>query len=149
MKLSNNLSLSEVTRSAKAKKLGISNNPTEQHLNNLKDIAINIFQVVRDYFGVPIFISSGYRSKELNKNIKGASLTSHHAVGMALDLDADVFGGVTNKEIFDYIRKNLEFTQLIWEYGTDENPAWVHVSYDKNNLKKQILKATKDGYKNW
>ena len=146
MKLSKNLSLGEVVRSAAAKKLGIDNNPTKEHLENLKIIAKEVFQPTRDYFGVPIFISSGYRSKELNKKV-GGSKTSQHAFGMALDLDADVFGGVTNKQMFDYIRANLKFTQLIYEYGTDENPAWVHVGYDKNNLKGEVLRVEKSkGY---
>ena len=93
-----------------------------------------------------IGISSGYRSYALNKAVKG-SLSSHHCRGMALDIDADIFEKITNKQIFDYIRENLEFTQLIWEFGTDDEPNWVHASYEPGNLKKQVLKAYKVGKK--
>ena len=102
MRLSDNLSLKEVTKSATAIKHGISNEPSIEHLENLKAIAENIFQPIRNHFGVPIAVTSGYRSEELNKRI-GGSLTSQHSKGEALDLDADVYGQVTNKEIFEYI----------------------------------------------
>lgn len=138
MKISRNLSLREVIKSNTATRLGIDNTPEPIHLENLKDIAENIFQPVREYFGVPIGISSGYRSKALNRAVNG-SPTSHHCKGMALDIDADIYGKVTNAEIFYYIKNNLEFTQLIWEYGTDKNPSWVHVGYNKNDLRSQVL----------
>lgn len=148
MKLSKNLSLKEVTKSNTATRRGIDNTPLSHHLNNLELIAVNIFQPIRDHFKTPIGVSSGYRSLELNKAI-GGSKTSDHCKGLALDLDADLFGGVTNKQIFEFIRDNLEFKQLIWEYGDENGPAWVHVSYDKNNNKKQVLKAVKGkGYIN-
>lgn len=142
MRISNNLTLSELIRSESAKRLGISNTPTEEHIENFKIIAKNIFEPVREHFGVPIRISSGYRSKELNAKTKGASATSDHCFGRALDLDNDGTS-ITNKEIFDFIKDNLDFKQLIWEFGTDSNPDWVHVSYDKNNLKNEVLKAVK------
>ena len=116
MKLSNNLSLSEVLVSQTAKRLGLSNEPTKEHLENLEVTASKIFQPVRDYFKVSIYVSSGYRSKELNKAIGGAK-TSQHMKGEALDLDADVYGVITNSDIFNYIKDNLEFDQLIWEFG--------------------------------
>lgn len=142
MKISEHLALSEVIRSESAKRLGISNMPTEEHINNLKILAKNIFEPVREHFGVPIRISSGYRSEALNKKIKGASLTSDHVFGRAIDIDNDGTS-VTNKEIFDFIKDNLDFKQLIWEFGTDKNPDWVHVSYEKGNLKNEVLRATK------
>lgn len=148
MKLSKNLKLSEVTRSGTAKRLGISNEPTDEHLENLKLVSMEIFQRVRDHFGVPIFVSSGYRSAALNKKI-GGSKTSDHLKGMALDLDADVFGGITNADIFYYIKRNLPFKQLIWEFGTADNPNWVHVSFDKDNNKGEVLRATKKGHSVW
>ena len=138
MKISENLSLKEVVKSNTATRLGIDNEPTSEHLENLIIIAEKVFQPIREHFKTPIGISSGYRSKELNTAVRGSS-TSDHCKGMALDLDADIFEGVSNKEIFEFIRDNLEFTQLINEF----NYSWVHVSYDKNNLKKQILTAEK------
>ena len=143
MKLSNNLSLVEVTKSNTAKRCGISNEPTIEHLENLKAIALNIFQPARDYFKKPIYVSSGYRSKALNKKI-GGSKKSQHSKGQALDLDAHTFGGLTNKELFDFISEHLEFDQIIWEFGTYEEPDWVHVSYVSEGINRgESLKAYK------
>ena len=98
---------------------------------------------------MPIGISSGYRSLSLNRII-GGSQTSQHSLGEALDLDADIYGGVTNQEIYEFIRDNLEFDQLIHEYGSESNPAWVHVSYREGNNRKQILRCYGRGsYKAW
>ena len=137
MQLSKNLSLREAAKSMTAKRLGIDNSPADFDITNLKAIAEKIFQPVRDHFGVPIAVSSGFRSKALNKAIGGAKF-SQHMVGEALDLDADVYGKVTNKEIFDYIKENLEFDQIIWEFGDDENPNWVHVSYKRDHTNKDL-----------
>jgi hypothetical protein len=116
--------------------------PTPEHIENFKKLAVNVFEPIRKHFGVPIYISSGYRSKELNAVIGGAS-NSDHCFGMALDLDQQGHkGGVTNKQVFDFIKDNLKFKQLIWEGGTKQEPDWVHVSYDEKNLKKEILLAT-------
>lgn len=144
MKLSKNLSLAEVTKSTTAKRLGIDNTPDEWTIENLKAIAGRVFQPLRDAFGCPIYVSSGYRSAELNSAI-GGSKRSQHVQGRALDLDADVYGRCTNAQIFDYIKKNLEFDQLIWEFGDESNPDWVHVSfvYDGDN-RKRCLKACRD-----
>ena len=142
MKLSKNLSLAEVTKSATAIRRGISNEPTIEHMENLKQVAENIFQPLRDKFKVPIAITSGYRSADLNKAI-GGSITSQHCKGQALDIDADVYGGLTNKEIFDYIKDSLDFDQLIWEFGNKNNPSWVHCSFISNGNRRQILRAIK------
>lgn len=143
MKISQHLSLAEVTRSETAKRRGISNIPTAEHLENFKFLAENVFEKVRAHFGVPIHISSGYRSKELNTAIKG-SLTSQHSKGQAIDIDMDgSSNGVTNADIYNYIKDNLEFDQLIWEFGTDKNPDWVHVSYVNGINRKQKLKAVR------
>lgn len=144
MKLSKNLDLGELTRSESAKRAGISNTPTAEHIENMKKLATNIFQPIRDHFGVPIFISSGYRSKQLNDRIGGSS-TSQHSSGEAIDIDMDgSSGGVTNKEVFDFIKDNLEFDQLIWEFGTKNNPDWVHVSYESSGRqRKQVLRAVR------
>ena len=152
MKLSKNLTLGEVTKSQTAIKYGISNKPSGEHLSNLIQIANKVFQPLRDHFGKPIAVTSGYRSKALNDLIGGAS-SSQHSKGEALDLDADVFGGLENWEIFEYIKNNLEFDQLIWEFGSEENPAWVHVSYKSENNRGEVLSAIKQNgraiYKRW
>ena len=140
MKLSENLELAEVLRSESAKRNGIANVPTKEHIENLKILAVNIFQPIRNHFKVPIRISSGYRSKELNKRI-GGSQTSQHSKGQAIDIDQDGTS-ITNKQVFDFILNNLDFDQLIWEFGTNDNPDWVHVSYSNNN-RKQVLRAYK------
>ena len=142
MKLSEHLSLSEVTRSESAKRNGISNMPTEAHIENFKLLAGKVFEPIRNHFRCPIHISSGYRSAELNKCI-GGSATSQHCSGEAIDIDMDgSSNGVTNKMVFDYIKDTLDFDQLIWEFGTDANPDWVHVSYESTGKqRKQILKA--------
>jgi hypothetical protein len=142
MKLSEHLDLSEVIRSESAKRNGISNMPTEQHIANFKLLAEKVFEPIRAHFRCPIHISSGYRSIELNRAVKG-SLTSQHCQGEAIDIDMDgTPNGVTNKMVFDFIKNNLEFDQLIWEFGTNENPDWVHVSYESTGKqRKQVLKA--------
>ena len=143
MKLSNNLSLSEVIKSNTATRKGIDNSPTKEHLQNLEAVAKNIFQPIREYFFVPIGISSGYRSEALNLVI-GGSRTSQHCKGEALDLDADIFGKITNAQIFEFIKNNLDFDQMIWEFGTEKEPNWIHVSFTtKRPNRKQILKAKK------
>ena len=139
MILSKNLSLAEVMKSATAIKHGIANEPNSQHLTNLKAVAINIFQPCRDYFGKPLAVTSGYRSPELNDLI-GGSKRSQHSKGEALDLDAQVYGGFTNAELFHYIKDNLDFDQLIWEFGNDQEPDWIHCSYTTNN-RGEVLRA--------
>ena len=148
MKLSEHLDLSEVTRSESAKRKGISNMPTEAHIANFKLLAENIFEPIRQHFRCPIIISSGYRSKELNAAI-GGSLTSQHCQGEAIDIDMDgTTNGVTNRMVFDYIKDNLNFDQLIYEFGDANNPDWVHVSYESTGKqRKQILRATRAGGK--
>lgn len=158
MKLSKNLSLSEVVRSATAIRHGLSNEPSIEHMENLKRVAENIFQPTRDFLGSPLFVSSGYRSPELNDLIKGSS-TSQHCKGQALDLDQ----GDENWIVFNYIKQNLNFDQLIWEFGDEPcehyptgccNPSWVHVSYVSPEANRnQILIAYRDNgktkYKLW
>lgn len=144
MKLSKNLNLAEVTRSETAKRRKIDNAPTDEHIENLRILAANIFQPMRDHFGKPIYISSGYRSEALNKAIKG-SKTSQHCKGEAIDIDNDnANNGVTNRDIFEFIRDNLKFDQLINEFPVKGEPSWVHVSYSKTQQRNQILKAYKD-----
>ena len=147
MQLSEHLTLAEVTKSQTATRLGIDNDPDAHQLAALKAIAEHIFEPVRNHFGVPIGISSGLRSKALNQAIGGSS-RSQHCHGQALDIDAYIYGGITNADIFHYIKNNLDFDQLIWEFGTDQEPAWVHVSFvDDGTNRGQTLRAIKENGK--
>jgi hypothetical protein len=145
MQLSKNLTLAECTKSNTAQRLGIDNTPDDDWtIENLRAVAEDVFQPLRDSFGCPIYVSSGYRSEELNAAI-GGSKRSQHIQGRALDLDADVFGGCSNGEIFRFILNNLTFDQLIWEFGDQDNPDWVHVSYVRDGLNRgRCLKACRD-----
>lgn len=147
MKLSEHLTLEEVIKSDTAIRLNISNIPSEKHLDNLKKLAIFVFEKIRSKFNTPIYIISGYRSKELNDAVGGAT-KSDHMNGMAIDIDMDGRGTVTNKEIFNYVKDNLDFKQLIAEFkNINGGIDWVHVSYDTSNLKKEILIAVKENNK--
>jgi hypothetical protein len=143
-KISKYISFYEATRSGTALKYGIDNIPTTEQLLRMIDLAINVFDKVREHFNVPIFVHSFYRSPEINELVGGAKYSQHTATkGAAIDIDGQVYGGVSNKEIFDYIKNNLEWDQLIWEFGTDTEPDWVHVSYNCNKNRKQVLRAKK------
>ena len=146
MVISEHLTLAELIRSESAKRNGITNMPPPEHIANLKLLAENIFEPIRANFRCPILISSGYRSKELNAII-GGSNTSQHSFGQAIDIDMDGTS-ITNKQVFNYIKQHLEFDQLIWEFGTESNPDWVHVSYESTGKqRKQVLRAIKQGGK--
>jgi zinc D-Ala-D-Ala carboxypeptidase len=143
--LSNHVSLAEFCHSDTAKRRGIDNTIKDPaHLASAKLLCEKVFEPIREHFGVPIHISSGYRSAALNRAVKG-SASSQHCKGEAMDIDADRYGKVTNKEIFDYIREHLEWDQMIWEFGNDSQPDWVHVSFKATGNRKQILKAIKEG----
>ena len=137
MQITAHFTLSEFTRSESAKRHGVSNQPTPEHLENIKILCQRVLEPIRMKFG-PINISSGYRSKVLNHYI-GGSLRSQHCEGKAADLDMDDMGGVTNKQIFEYIKNELEFDQLINEF----NYGWVHVSYNAGKNRLQVLDALK------
>jgi len=146
MKLTKNLSLQEMLKSRTATRLGLSNSPSEEHVKNMQALAENIFQPLRDYFGVPIYISSGYRSEALNKAI-GGSKSSQHCKGEAMDIDRDGYSQPDNAQIFEYIKKNLDFDQIIWEFGTQKNPEWVHVSHKRDGKNRaELLVAYKTSY---
>ena len=142
MKLSAHFNLAEFTRSESAKRHGVSNEPTPDHQANLKVLCEKILEPVRIFNEGPLNISSGYRSKNLNHFI-GGSLSSQHCEGKAADIDMDGMSGKTNKQIFDYIKDNLDFDQLIFEFGTQDKPDWVHVSYNAGKNRKQVLRALK------
>jgi len=144
MKLTENLSLAEVTKSVTALRHGIANTPKVTHLINLKEVAKNIFQPCREHFGMPLAVTSGYRSEVLNDLI-GGSKRSQHSKGEALDLDAQVYGGFTNRELFLYIKDHLAFDQLIGEFPDNVGEfAWVHVSYKADGNRGEVLIAYKD-----
>jgi hypothetical protein len=136
-KISEHISLKEATRSSEAEKHGIRNFPNQGHLASMKALALKVFEPLRAAIGKPIRVNSFYRSPSVNKLIKGASLTSQHCLGEAIDISATE--GFTNKDIFSYIVSNLDFDQVIWEAGTDSEPDWVHVSYKTRGNRKQIL----------
>lgn len=141
-KISKNITYKEAVYSQTAKRIGIENKPNDEQMANMFSIAEMIFQPLRSWVGGPIKITSFFRSPELNRVI-GGSKSSQHCKGQAMDLD-DVYGHKTNAEMFMYIRENLNFDQLIWEFGTDENPSWIHVSYvDAQENRNRCLKAYK------
>lgn len=137
--ISKHITLKEATFSATGEAKKIDNSPTAEHLANMKLLAEKVFEPLREWYGKPIKINSFYRSKALNLAIPGSSLTSQHSKGEAMDIDT----AADNKKLFNYIRENLDWDQLIWEFGTSDNPDWVHVSYKASGNRKQILKAKK------
>tara|TARA_Y100000114_G_scaffold156849_1_gene185618 strand:- start:1295 stop:1759 length:465 start_codon:yes stop_codon:yes gene_type:complete len=142
-KISDHISYKEAVRSTTADRLGIENKPGGYELVHMEIIAERIFEPLREWVGGPIRINSFYRGPKLNKAI-GGSKRSQHMEGRAMDLD-DTYGHKTNAEMFNYIKQNLDFDQLIWEFGTDENPNWIHVSYvSEDSNRKRCLKAYKD-----
>ena len=142
MKLTEHVTYGEACHSFTAKRLGIANTPSEYQMWNMVVVATEVFEPLREWVGGPIKINSFFRSPELNTAIGGSS-KSQHCEGRAMDLD-DVYGHKTNAEMFEYISKNLDYDQLIWEFGSDENPDWVHVSYvDHDTNRKRNLKAVK------
>ena len=132
----------EATKSNTGIRLGIKNNPSEDALSKMKTLGLYVFDPVRRYFGVPIRVSSFFRCSELNRKIGGAS-NSQHVTGEAIDIEMSN-NSHTNSELFNYIKTNIDFDQLIWEFGDDANPAWVHVSYKNSNTNRhQVLRARK------
>lgn len=147
--ISKYLSLEECIKSPTAKRLGISNYPEPEHIENMRHVATLVFDKVRDHVGAPLAASSFYRSKELNDAVPGSSKTSQHMTGEAIDIDCDIFGNGTNLDVFKFIKENLVFDQLINEYpDIDGKPSWIHVSlvnHPKEN-RSQILVKLKDKY---
>jgi len=141
--ISKHISYKEGVYSNTALRRGIDNAPNEEQLANMKLIGEKIFEPLREYVGGPIKINSFFRSAKLNTAI-GGSRTSQHCKGQAMDID-DTFKHKSNAEMYHYIKDNLDFDQMIWEFGDDDNPNWVHVSYlspDKN--RNRCLKAYKE-----
>ena len=139
MNLSKNFTLGEMIQSQTAIRKNIDNTPNGNQILNLIDLCENVLQPLRDYFG-PIHISSGFRSQKLNTAIGGSTTSQHCALnGAAADIDM----GEKKRKIFDWLKMNVQFDQLIWEFGDDECPSWVHISYREGKNRNQILKATK------
>jgi len=143
MSISKHISYKEGVYSRTATRLGIKNNPNAEQMKNMIAIAEEVFEPLRMWVGGPIKINSFFRSPELNKAI-GGSGKSQHCHGQAIDLD-DTFGRATNAEMYEFIKKHLDFDQMIWEFGDDENPDWVHVSYvSEEENRNRCLKAYKE-----
>lgn len=142
-KISNHISMVEATRSNTASRLGLPNVPDADTISRMETVAKEVFEPLREWVGEPIKINSFYRSPELNKAI-GGSKKSQHCKGEAIDID-DTYCSATNAEMFTYIKNNLDFDQLIWEFGNSSNPDWVHVSYvSPEENRNKILAASKD-----
>ena len=144
--ISKHISYKEGVYSITATRLGINNTPEDDQLHFMEIIAEKVFEPLREWVGGPIKINSFYRCPELNKAI-GGSTKSQHCKGQAMDID-DTFGKATNAEMYHWIKDNLDFDQMIWEFGNDDNPDWVHVSYvseDKN--RNRCLLAYKENKK--
>ena len=144
--ISKHISYKEGVYSRTATRLGIKNNPNAGQMENMIAIAEEVFEPLRMWVGGPIKINSFFRSPELNKAI-GGSGKSQHCHGQAIDLD-DTFGRATNAEMYEFIKKHLDFDQMIWEFGDEDNPDWVHVSYvSEDENRNRCLQAYKENGK--
>jgi zinc D-Ala-D-Ala carboxypeptidase len=145
MKLTENFSLSEMTKSETASRRGLDNTPGDAEIANLKTLAEKVLQPIRNHYKRGVHVNSGFRHPEVNAAV-GGSKTSDHCKGQAADIEIP---GVANADLAEWIKNNLEFTQLILEFYTPGIPdsGWVHVSYDKSNLKKQVMTAMKENGK--
>ena len=141
MELSKSFTLNELTKSQEATRLGIDNTPSEEHTENLKILCENILQPIRDFYGMPVSVSSGYRSAALCEAV-GSSSKSQHTKGQAADFE--IFG-ITNKDLADWITANLDYDQCILEFWNPNEPnsGWVHCSYNSTGNRKQYLRASK------
>ena len=143
MKLSQNFSLRELTKSQTAERKGISNEPTEEHIENLKLLCTKILQPIRDEFGI-VSVSSGYRSPALCEAL-GSKSTSQHARGQAADFECY---GIANNKLFEWATKNLTFDQAILEFYTGEpESGWIHMSYNEDNNRGETLRAFRENNK--
>lgn len=141
--ISEHISEKEATKSITALRLGLDNTPDGDTLISMKTLAQMIFEPLREWVGGPIKINSFYRSSALNEAIGGSS-RSQHCQGRAMDID-DIYGYKTNKEMFEWIKEHLDFDQMIWEFGNEDNPDWIHISYhSQEKNRNRILKAVRD-----
>jgi len=141
-RISEHISYKESIKSHTATRLNINNTPDGYQVSNMVGVAHNVFEPLREYVGGPIKITSMFRCEKLN-SVLGGSSRSQHCEGRAMDLD-DTFGHKTNAEMYRFIKNNLNFDQLIWEFGDDTNPDWIHVSYiSEDENRKRCLIADK------
>ena len=144
--ISAHISYREGVYSTTATRKGINNTPNDEQLANMELVAEEIFEPLRVWVGGPIKINSFFRCPELNKSIGGSS-KSQHCKGQAIDID-DTFGKATNAEMYHFIKDNLDFDQIIWEFGNDDNPDWIHVSYaSAEENRNRCLKAHRENGK--
>ena len=141
--ISEHISYKEGVYSITATRLGVENIPNDEQLNNMELLAEKVFEPIREWVGGPVKVNSFFRGLKLNTAIGGAK-SSQHMKGQAIDID-DTFGLATNAEMYHWIKENLDFDQLIWEFGDDDNPDWVHVSYvSLEDNRNRCLKAYRD-----
>ena len=145
IRFSKHVSWKEGTYSRTGERLGLDNTPNEKQIECMKDISENLFEPLREWVGGPIKINSFFRGRKVNTAIGGSTRTQHMK-GQAIDID-DTFGHKTNAEMYHYIKDNLDFDQLIWEFGDDENPNWLHISWvsHRPNRKKLTVALKKNG----
>lgn len=148
MQITKNFSLEELTKSDTARMKGILNQPNYKEIDNLTRLCKELLQPIRDAYGKPIVITSGFRNKKLNTAIGGSS-TSQHLNGLAADIKS---GDGKNKALWDVIlslhkQGKLPFDQLIWEKGTKSAPAWIHIGLNENKMRNQILIYENNAYK--
>ena len=141
MRISDHITYREAIHSNTAKRLGIENIPNDVQMENMQIIAEKVFEPLRKWVGGPIKVNSFFRSPETNRAIGGVS-SSQHCKGQAIDID-DVYGHKTNAEMFEFVKNNLEFDQMIWEFGDDNNPNWLHISYVEGKNRNRLLRAEK------
>ncbi len=143
--ISKNITYAEAIHSNTAKRRCIDNTPNPTQVENMKLLAEKVFEPLREWTGGPIKVNSFFRSPELNTAIGGVA-SSQHCKGQAIDID-DVYGKKTNADMYHWIQCNLNYDQMIWEFGTDMNPNWVHISYvSEEDNRNRCLKAYKDEY---
>ncbi len=141
--ISKHVSYKEGVRSNTALRLGIENTPNAEQLEKMEIVAKEVFEPLREWVGGPIKVNSFFRGEKLNKAV-GGSTKSQHMSGQAMDID-DGFGHRSNADMYGFIKENLNFDQMIWEFGDDENPDWVHVSFvSKEENRNRCLKAYKE-----
>tara|TARA_R100001377_G_scaffold13247_1_gene6660 strand:+ start:670 stop:1128 length:459 start_codon:yes stop_codon:yes gene_type:complete len=146
MKISNHITYAEAIHSNTAKRKSIDNTPSPTQIEAMKLLSEKVFEPLREWVNGPIKVNSFFRSSLLNTAIGGAS-SSQHCKGQAIDID-DVYGAKSNAEMYAWIKENLSFDQMIWEFGTDMQPNWVHISYvSEEDNRNRCLKAYKQNNK--
>ena len=146
MKLTANFTLSEMTKSETALRFGMANEPAEKEIGNLRLLCEEVLQPIRDFYGMGVKVNSGYRHPLVNAKVNG-STTSDHCKGFAADIEIP---GIANPDLAEWIKENCRFRQLILEFYTPGGPpdsGWVHVSYVPEDLKMQVLTASKQNGK--